>query len=145
MVLGLWPCMTIMTPSPSEPLPDERRYLYFILFFVMYRCVGAVKVTVIDQRQPHIDNSVTHGGGGSGSRGGGHKLFVPIVLEALPESCLGVPKKLDLGVVALDSQTASSFEVQNLSAGPGPLRYVPITHLTYRDTWYLVVIAPRAP
>ena len=88
------------------------------------RCVGAVKVTVIDQRQPHIDSSVTHGGGGAGAGGrGGHKLFVPIVLEALPESCLGVPRKLDLGVVPLDTQTTSSFEVQNLSAGPGPLRY----------------------
>ena len=81
-------------------------------------------MTVIDPRQPHIDSSVSHGGGGGGR--GRHKLFVPIVLEALPESCLGVPKKLDLGVVPLDAQTASSFEVQNLSAGPGPLRYVPV-------------------
>lgn len=89
----------------------------------MLRCVGAVVVTVIDQRQPHSDGNMAHGGGGGG---GGHKLFVPIVLEALPESCLGVPRKLDLGVVALDSNTPSSFEVQNLSVGPAPLRSVPV-------------------
>lgn len=84
-------------------------------------------VTVIDQHhQPFNDGSVAHGpsgGGGNGGAGsGGHKLFVPIVLEALPDSCLGVVRKLDLGTVALDSLTSSSFEVTNLSAGLAPLK-----------------------
>lgn len=89
-------------------------------------------VTVIDQHhQPASDGNLSHragnggnggGGGGAGAGVGGHKLFVPIVLEALPDSCLGVVRKVDLGSVALDSSTASSFEVKNLSIGPAPLR-----------------------
>lgn len=89
-------------------------------------------VTVIDQHhQPPSDGSLTHrpGGGGGGGAGvggaggaGGHRLLVPVVLEALPDSCLGVARKLDLGAVALYSSTSSSFEVKNLSAGPAPLR-----------------------
>lgn len=103
------------------------------------RCVGAVVVTVIDQhhQQPSSDVNLSHragnssnggnggnaaGGGNGGGTVGGHKLFVPIVLEALPDSCLGVARKVDLGPVALDSSTSSSFEVKNLSAGPAPLR-----------------------
>lgn len=69
-----------------------------------------------------IDQAQQSGDGTSGAGGGGQRLFVPIVLEALPESCLRVPRKVDLGAVALDSETTSTFEVHNLSAGPAPLR-----------------------
>lgn len=87
-------------------------------------------VTVIDQHhQPpsssdgNLPHSRAGGGSGAGAGGvGGHRLLVPIVLEALPDSCLGVARKLDLGAVALHSSTSSSFEVKNLSAGPAPLR-----------------------
>lgn len=86
-------------------------------------------VTVVDQAQPYWDGYGSHGGtphggggGGEAGGGGGQRLLVPIVLEALPESCLRVPRKVDLGTVTLDSSTPSSFEVHNLSAGAAPLR-----------------------
>lgn len=85
-------------------------------------------MTVIDQHHQALsDGNAAHGaggpnGGGAGIGVGGHKLFVPVVLEALPDSCLGVVRKVDLGVVPLDSSTPSSFEVTNLSSGPAPLR-----------------------
>lgn len=93
------------------------------------RCVGAVVVSVIDQPQHYPDvgtassSAIIGGVGGIGGGGGrGQKLLVPIVLEALPESCLSVPRKVDLGAVALNSDTSSSFVIQNLSSAPSLLR-----------------------
>ena len=79
---------------------------------------------VVVKGQPQTYGESTDGGNGASGSGNGNnqKLLVPLVLEVLPESCLGVSRKVDLGTVALDSKTPSSFEVQNLSVASAPLR-----------------------
>lgn len=110
--------------------------------------MGAVVVTVVDRTHGHHgeghgtpssggstsgsasgDPDGNGGGGGvSASRGGvggggvHERLLVPVVLEALPENYLSVPRRVDLGTVELESYTPSSFAVQNLSTGPAPVR-----------------------
>lgn len=109
--------------SPPPSLLAASSLLHSCICLSLERCVGAVVVSMIDHPQQYGDNNGAHAGGGGGG-GGSRKLLVPVVLEALPESCLGVPRKVDLGAVALDSITTSSFEVENISAGPAPLRWV---------------------